>query len=457
MRMKWTLPLLLVAAGCSLETQVQIVPLKYTSADVQRGTDLPSMIRKADIMSAVSLASVVEQKQHRSASELASLGQAEMIAGRFDEARRHLRAAIDLQPFRTTYATIAWDLSQLEYMCNNYDASLEWARIASDHGVIVRTWHMQYLEALANVNVYAFRGPRSERIPMRVSKPDVPRVDVKLNKTRIVSGIIDSGAVVSIIPEGLAASLPVRSLGNFDGSFSGLVAEPIPVRFGILDSVQLGDMTLENVPVAIMSDKKMRFLVNGKNEFHMDLLLGANLLKEFRTDLDFRRNLVTFTHLTNADRHPAPDQNLFYESFRPAVRGFVNRRGWYLFILDTGSEVTFLNEKELADLPIQALAPKIHSAMLQGLGGAQKHGPKVQNVELGLDKWGGVFKDLPMYESPEVDRTTGIVGENFLRNFIVTIVFGRMRLDLSPIGLWEMKETGVLAQPGQGQQQQQQQ
>lgn len=451
MRMKSILLLLLAAAACSLETQVQIVPLKYTSADVQRGSDIPAMIRKADILTAVALARSVEQNPKRNANELAALGQAEMIAGRFDEARHHLRAAIDLQPFRTTYATIAWDLSQLEYMSNNYEASLDWARAANDHGIQIRDWHLRYLESLANIDVYKFRGPRAERIPMRVTKPDVPRIDVKLNGSRMISGIIDSGAVVSIISEKLAAALPVRSLGNYDGSFSGLVAEPIPVRFGILDSMQIGDMVLENVPVAIMSDKKMSFLINGKNEFHIDLLLGANLLKEFKTELDFRRNLVTFTHLTTADRRPAPDQNLFFESFRPAVRGFVNRKGYYLFILDTGSEVTFLNEKQLESLPIQVLAPKVHTAMLQGLGGSQKHGPKVENVELGLDKWGGVFKDLPMYESPEVDRTTGIVGENFLRNFIVTLDFGRMRLDLAPIGVWTgVGESAVLAQPQPG-------
>ena len=104
-----------------------------------------------------------------------------------------------------------------------------------------------------------------------------------------------------------------------------------------------------------------------------------------------------------------------------------------MFILDTGSEVTFLNEKHIEDLPIQLLAPKVHTAMLQGLGGAQKHGPKVENVEVGFDKWAGLFHNLPMYDSAEADRTAGIVGENYLRNFIVTIDFGKMRLDLTPI------------------------
>ena len=144
---------------------------------------------------------------------------------------------------------------------------------------------------------------------------------------------------------------------------------------------------------------------------------------------------MTFTHLGPADRHPAPDQNLFITDFRPAVRGFINRRGWYMFELDTGSEVSFLNEGQLGNLPIQVFAPKAHNATLQGLGGSRKRGAKVDNVEIGIDKWAGTFVDIPMYEPPPQQKglASGIVGENFLKNFIVTIDFGRMRLDLQPL------------------------
>src|SRR5581483_9372048 len=111
-------------------------------------------------------------------------------------------------PFRTTYAQIAWDLSQLEYMTNNFDASLDWAKIASDHGIIVKPWHMAYLESLANVNTYRFLTATADRVPMRIGHPDVPRVDVSLDGKKTVSAIVDSGAVLSIISQSLAASLP---------------------------------------------------------------------------------------------------------------------------------------------------------------------------------------------------------------------------------------------------------
>jgi len=423
----------LAIAGCALYSDVLIVPLSVQPANIDHPNDLTSMIRKADLVRAVQLAPTIDAKRNHSAQELGALGSAEMISGRYDEARRHLRAALDLAPFRTTYSTIAWDLSQLEYMANNFEASLDWAHIAAEHGMVIRKWHTDYLAALAGVNVYQVSGKRTERIPMRASRPDVPRVEARVNKTKTVTGIIDSGAVICIISQQLATELGVKQFGDIQGTFTGLLGEPIPVHFALLDSMELGDMTVSKVPVAIMNDEKMKFFITGRKEFRIDLLIGTNFLKEFRTELDFRRNLATFTALTSADRHPSADQNLFIEAFRPGVRGTINRHGWFMFILDTGSEVTFLNEKHIEELPIQMLAPKVHSAMLQGLGGAQTHGPKVENVEVGFDKWAGVFHNLPMYDSTEADRTAGIVGENYLRNFIVTLDFGKMRLDLTPI------------------------
>ena len=424
-----------LVAGCSLYSDVSISTLSVPLTNIDHGSDPNSMLRKADYVRLIEQAPTIDAKRNHSAQELLSVGAAEAISGRYDVARRHLRTAIDLNPFHTTYSEIAWTLSQVEFQTNNFEAALDWAHIAADHGLFVKQWHIDYLTSLSNVDVYRVNGAQSERVALHMGRPDVPRIDVKLNGKRDVVAIIDSGAVLSIISRSVASGIPVQKLGNFQGTFFGLLGEPITVQFGMIDSVQLGRMTIENVPVAIMPDDKLKFIVAGQPEFKMDLLLGANLLKEMRTEIDYRRRDVTFTHLRPIDRRPAPDQNLFISDFRPAVRGFINRRGWFMFMLDTGSEVSFLNEGQLGSLPVQIFAPRAHNATLQGLGGAKKHGAKVENVEIGIDRWAGTFRDIPMYEPPPQEKglSSGIIGENFLKNFIVTIDFGRMRLDLQPL------------------------
>jgi hypothetical protein len=422
---------LFVFSGCTLYNEVTVTPLYLSPASVERGSDLQAMIRKADFLRAIEAGKTLDARQRRNASDLQALGNAYLAAGRLDDARTRLREALDLDPFRTTYAEIAWSLSEVEVLANNFDLALEWAEIASDRGLQIRRWHLDYLKALSDVPVYRFSGESTQRLQFRFGRPDVPRVETRINRVHDVEGVVDSGAVLSIVSERLASKLQAKSLGDFEGTFYGLLGEPIRVRFGLLESLELGGMLIENVPVAIMPDEKMRFLINKAEgtEFHMDFLLGTNLLKEMRLELDFDRHSVTFTHLTVADRRPAEDQNLFFNGFRPHVRGAVNRKGWFLFVLDTGSEITFLNETQLAALPVQ-LFGSTHTATLQGLGGAMKRGAKVENVEVGFDRWAGTFKTIPIYASEDKDVAVGIVGQNFLENFNVVIDFGRMRVDL---------------------------
>jgi hypothetical protein len=359
-----------------------------------------------------------------------ALGEAELAAGRYDAARQHLRAAIDLDPYRTAFSQIAWDLSQVEYMCNNFESSLEWAELAQKNGLSVKQWHLDYLRALSPIDIYRHSGSQSDRVPMQIGHPDVPRIDIRIEGRKNIFAIVDSGAVLSIVSEKLAQTMNIHRLGTFEGTFFGLLDEPIQVQFGLLKTVEIGGIVLENVPVAIMPNDKMKFLVSTDEPFEMDFLLGANLLKEFRIEFDYRHNSAFFTHLTAADHQPDATQNLFIDGFRPMVRGLVNRKGWFLFVLDTGSEVTFLNLSQLAALPVQFYAPKMHGALLQGLGGAKKRGEKIENIELGLDKWAGTFKTLPMYESDDRARAVGIVGQNFLMNFKFVLDFGRMRAEL---------------------------
>ena len=420
---------LILLGGCALYSEVDVTPLVLQPSNIDRGADLTSMLRKADYLRAMEMASALDGRERKNASDLAALGSAYLAAGRYDDARGRLRKALDLDPFRATYAQIAWDLSQVEYLSNNFESSLEWANIASNRGLNIRQWHLDYLESLAKVPAYSFSGDTSDALQFRFGRPDVPRVNVRVNRTRELEAIIDSGAVLSIVSQRLASSLPVKALGKTEGTFYGLLGEPIPVTFGILETLELGEIVVHNVPVAIMPDDKMKFLVSRKDgtQYHMDLLLGSNLLKEFKLELDYDRGRAIFTRVM--ERNPAVDQNLFFEGFRPHIRGSVNRHAWFLFILDTGSEITFLNESRLSSLPVAALTG-MHSATLQGLGGSMKRGSKLEDVEIGLDKWGGRFRTIPMYTSGENDQSAGIIGQNFLKNFNVVIDFGRMRVDL---------------------------
>src|SRR5215213_8594671 len=118
---------LILLGGCTLYSEVDVTPLILQPSNIERGADLASMLRKADYLRAMEMANVLDARDRKNAADLAALGSAYLAAGRYDDARGRLRAALDLDPFRTTYAQIAWDLSQVEYLSNNFESSLDWA------------------------------------------------------------------------------------------------------------------------------------------------------------------------------------------------------------------------------------------------------------------------------------------------------------------------------------------
>src|SRR5205814_2329634 len=164
----------LTAAGCALYNEVSIAPLNLNPLLIDRGADVPGMVRKSDYLRAIEFTPTVEGRAHPSATELAALGSAELSAGRYDDARKHLRAALQLHPFHSTAAQIEWSLSQAEYMCNNYESSLDWAEQATNHGIIVKQWHLDFLRALSHTRIYDFSGLPTTQLPMRTVHPDVP-------------------------------------------------------------------------------------------------------------------------------------------------------------------------------------------------------------------------------------------------------------------------------------------
>ncbi|MBI2214712.1 MAG: retroviral-like aspartic protease family protein [Acidobacteria bacterium] len=423
---------LLASTGCTLRSEMTLSPLALKPSDTVRAANrVEDLVEVGDYPRALALASAVDAKPNATVAELNALGKAELVSGRLADAKRHFRQALVRKPFRDVYADIAWNLSQAELLDGEFAASLHWAQTAVEYGLEIRSWHLELLEALQTERPFVVGGVKDTEVPMEHRTPAIPRVEVRINEARVM-GIIDSGAVMTIVSDRLAAEAKLRSLGDFTGTFYGLLGEPIQVRFAMIDSMTIGDLVIESVPVAIMAGEKMKFFTLNRTPFHIDLLLGANLLREFRLSLDFERNEVSFHHLDASEKVPATDQNLFILNAKPYVHGSLNGQGWFLYQLDTGSEITYLNSVEISRWKLQRnFAMMYRGAELQGLGGATKRGVMVDDVSVGIGAWQGTFKTLPLYSS-EKSGAIGLIGENFLKHFRLTIDFGTMKILLDP-------------------------
>lgn len=418
----------LALGGCALSSNVTIMPLHLTPNDIQRHPNAVVAFDRGDYAAVLSRADIIESLSD-DPIELAALGRAELFAMRLADAEAHLSRALEHERNRERRARLHWDLAQVAMMNGDLARALEKANEARDGGLEIRRWYFRLHEQLLEIVPNELAGSvRHTEVDLQSDRPAIPRILVGING-HPARGIVDTGSALSIISADLADGLGVRRYPDTRAIVQGLLSEPIDVEFGLIESLEIGSIEIRNVPVAIMSTRKLQFAIAGRERFQIDLLLGTGLLRNFTIELDYRQDRATFEWTGDLPPEPSPDQNLFLIENRPFLMSAINGRAWFPMMLDTGSEVTFLNLSKIEVRDLKSVFPRIHSANLQGLGGAIKTGVRVENVSVGAARWMGVFDDLPLYRDDRTD-TLGILGQNFLEHFVLTIDFRRMHVAL---------------------------
>lgn len=386
-------------------------------------------MQTGDYRGVVAMRNQIESAPRPRPDHLALLGRAHLFCGLYEEGREILSRAQQMRLPADLRRDVEWDLAQIAYQQGDVATALELTLQARSRGIIVHRWYIDLLRSLQGIELNTIEGERTIVTEFRFGAPDLPRLDTIVNGDSMIEGVIDSGAAMSIVSRSIAEQSDIRPLRSDGAVLYGLLGEPIPVTFGMIDTLTIRGMRIRRVPVAIMEDQNLSFFFASNRPFRIDLLIGAEVLKEFRLRFDYSRKQLTMDYLEAEEREPAADQNLFLVDQRPLVQVAINRQAWFPFLLDTGSELTFLNSSKFT-MPRVAMGVRgPHNARLQGLGGAQKRGSRVRHISIGVHRWTGRFEHMPLY-SDVGSQSLGILGQNYLKNFRVDIDFGRMRVEL---------------------------
>jgi hypothetical protein len=199
------------------------------------------------------------------------------------------------------------------------------------------------------------------------------------------------------------------------------------VTFGIAQQMTFSGFTLRDVPVMLMPDDALLFETT-RGEFPVPAVLGAHLLKEFTTEIDYPRRKLRMTRADFRIPKRSPDQNLYFHRGRIFVRASINRTGWYQFLLDTGSEPTMMTSVGLARAGLPQ-SNKLFPKKVYGIGKSQAQWGRVQNLTIGVGGWTARFQELTVRDD-EASYEDGIVGNSFLGHFRAGIDFQKMVLSL---------------------------
>lgn len=400
----------------------------------------------------------------RASLAVAGLAIVDLYENRIDSAVRGLRRAVDLSPSEPDFL---FYLGQAEARneafkeaANAYERFLEIApKTDSDRRARIKGM-IDFLRYLGKQgSLYAVAGKDATEITFD-SADNRPVLKVRINGSKSpLRFVLDTGSGMSVISEETARQLDLHpiSKGGLARAVGG--GGKFEIVYGLLSSLELGDVRIERVPVYIR-----RFYDQSNS---VDGYIGLSLLSKFVASIDYGTR--TFK-LARPRRSPLPDTSLIYQAnldnglsetlptgaieipLRTTSSGFLSGEVYLEgvekpqnFIIDTAATVSVISEELAADDQLSRYLQPSRIRVFGAAGIAED----VQTIRLPRIAMGtfsrqdvsAAIMDLRPVNETAGFTQNGILGANFLRHFRVSFDFGRGMIRLEPSNAEALNQT----------------
>ena len=385
---------------------------------------LAALLRADSFREADRLASVILAGKTVDSRTMAVCGLAVLKAGRVEESETIFRKALSLAPDNPEAHL---GLGRLAFIRNDVEAAIShfrravpsagfyeealrrlW-RAAWDRGLVSEINEVRALaekrlelesrplpsfiangsrqiEGLEGKRIFRMEGNFERlRVPL-VSDPDprifIRRIALKLNgKGEYLFDIDSASADFLTISPLLAEELELVQTGNASATGVGTLAAP--VRFTVLDKVEVGGVAFFDVPVMVSDLQTFREAKKG--------LLGSAFLKRFNVTIDTEKNIMDLYPLNRPDllaagidrSAVAADVRLFLYD-QTVVAASLEGAPEALYILDSAAGTNLVDSSFFAEHIRPKLDPaRLHSNWIQGAQGAQEV-VRIDGLRIGL-------------------------------------------------------------------------
>lgn len=432
------------------------------------------LIKLKQLRSAYDLAFAVATKDPKNAYALALLGTAHLNAGNFNDAKLFLYNAVTINKREA----LAWaGLGMLDFYENRIDSSLEnmlaavyldrkesdyifaYGQIASrgekykDAATAYRTFLdissptdverrerikglIRFLEYLGTRNdLYTVGGGTRTVVPVKLVN-DRPVIELKINgKDKPLKFVLDTGSGVSVISDETAKALNIktvakggmaRAIGG-DGKFE--------IVYGFLRKVEIGDVSVTNVPVYIRE-------FHSTNE-NVDGYIGLALISKFLTTIDYGKLTFALSNKDFSEFRGGGNEKLTLP-LRLTSSGFLSGEvvlegldSSLNFIVDTGASISvisnnvaekdeirrFVREEKLRVFGAAGVTEDVPAYLLPRITFGSHTREKIKAIALDLN----IINEAAGFEQ------AGILGGNFLKNYRVTFDFQNSTVLFVPV------------------------
>ena len=263
-----------------------------------------------------------------------------------------------------------------------------------------------------------------------------PILSVRINgRKEPLRFVLDTGSGISVISEETAKSLGIKAVAS--GGLARADGGKFEIVYGFLDSLELGEARIENVPVYIR-----RFY---NDEIPVDGYIGLAVITKYVSTVDYgARSLSLRRQRPDRDPTSLTSPATIEIPIRTTASGFLSGEVQvegiikpFNFIIDTGASISVVSEKLMELEELQSFK---HPARMR-VYGAAGIADGVQTLVLPRILLGTHARervDVAVLDLAPVNETTGfvqsgIVGGNFLRHFRITFDFRKSVIWLEPL------------------------
>ena len=375
----------------------------------------------------------------RNALANASIGMLLFYQNRVKASMRYLNAATF---YDTRNPDFVYSLAQVSSRAENYKQAAE----AYDRFLQVAPYTdkdrrerikglIKFLNYLGTrTGLYRVAGESRAVLPTRIEN-NRPLVPVKLKKNgRTLNFVLDTGSAISVLSKKTAKEFGIRAVAK-GGNARALGGDgKFPIVYGFLRNVRLGGIRVYDVPVYIREFRETKRPIDG--------YIGLSLISKFITTLDYRNGTLSLE-----ERDKDLVNNVFDDDLAVPLRltsggflsGDVTLPGFdksLHFIVDTGASVSVVSEQLAATEQMEGRKTRQNINVI-GAAGITRNVPiyLLEDIRFGGHSRTGlqaVALSLDLINESSGFQQAGILGGNFLRNYVLTFDFDRSRMVLTP-------------------------
>lgn len=283
--------------------------------------------------------------------------------------------------------------------------------------------------------LYTTGGDSHTSVPFRLVG-NRPVIQLRVNgRDQPLNFVLDTGSGISVISDTTAELLDIDPItrGGFAKGIGG--DGRFEIVYGFVRQVEIGEVTVRNVPVYIRKFHTQTHSVDG--------YIGLSLISKFLTTIDYGNLKFTLTKADVEERVAELDKSISLP-LRLTSSGFLSGEVQLQgvdqplnFIVDTGASVSVISD-EVAGLETISTFARDEKMRVIGSAGVTEDVPSflLPRVSFGThtcESITAIALDLDMINEASGFEQAGILGGNFLRNYRMTFDFKNSKVIFVPI------------------------